>query len=323
MPGEGFDTTSSLSLYTAGFGIRKPNLCITDSTGPETHNYCGSPKYCTRDSSVNTCGLEFLHGGVLHRQCLTTATPAASDPVCARLHANVRDQTLKVNHIFDRVGRHVTTCYPSYPPGNSKGWCSTRDITSDIDSEPTPMSGWGFCSGAQEQSECNAIGIGYNTTAEEVHYMDRLTCANTLYDWETFGRKKKPPFEEYREEYEARGLICTGRVSKRDWSKENFFQQIDGQRFHRLEVTEQLIRSAVDSGTIYEYTVEGGPNCHGDEGGPLFRVANFRPVLVGIFSFVPWGKCTGKEDLAFHMDIKYHMAWLARYAAEDGWCLQK
>ena len=50
--------------------------------------------------------------------------------------------------------------------------------------------------------------------------------------------------------------------------------------------------------------INGGPNCFGDSGGPLWRAVTVDsggkkekkvPVLVGVFSFLLWGTCYGAQ----------------------------
>ena len=59
---------------------------------------------------------------------------------------------------------------------------------------------------------------------------------------------------------------------------------------------------------IKKHYINGGPNCFGDSGGPLWRTveahSNLKngsqkkknvPVLVGVFSFLLWGTCYGAQ----------------------------
>ena len=57
--------------------------------------------------------------------------------------------------------------------------------------------------------------------------------------------------------------------------------------------------------------INGGPNCFGDSGGPLWRAVTVDsdgkkekkvPVLVGVFSFLLWGTCYGAQ-VSFKFDI--------------------
>ena len=59
---------------------------------------------------------------------------------------------------------------------------------------------------------------------------------------------------------------------------------------------------------IKKHYINGGPNCFGDSGGPLWRTVDAHsklendtikkknvPVLVGVFSFLLWGTCYGAQ----------------------------
>ena len=66
---------------------------------------------------------------------------------------------------------------------------------------------------------------------------------------------------------------------------------------------------------IKKHYINGGPNCFGDSGGPLWRTVTINsrsvvtegesihrpkeeikvPVLVGVFSFLLWGTCHGAQ----------------------------
>ena len=74
---------------------------------------------------------------------------------------------------------------------------------------------------------------------------------------------------------------------------------------------------------IKRYYINGGPNCFGDSGGPLWRAVTITsktgdgdglventvsserkvPVLVGVFSFLLWGTCYGAQVNV----IKFHL----------------
>ena len=59
---------------------------------------------------------------------------------------------------------------------------------------------------------------------------------------------------------------------------------------------------------IKKHYINGGPNCFGDSGGPLWRTVEAEsklenestkkkkvPVLIGVFSFLLWGTCHGAQ----------------------------
>ncbi len=71
--------------------------------------------------------------------------------------------------------------------------------------------------------------------------------------------------------------------------------------------------------------INGGPNCFGDSGGPLFSVvrAGVRrqvPVLVGVFSFMLWGTCSGREEPGYHGDVEALLRWIEKYVDRDEMC---
>ena len=148
--------------------------------------------------------------------------------------------------------------------------------------------------------------------------MGQETYLQTLFKRQTLeGEEKGVEFNKAKWHYFRSGLICTGVVHYRDWSEDGAYLHTELDKFKEVDLGPELIDSVVESRQVKAQPVTAGPSCFGDEGGPLFRVHRKRAVLVGIFSFVPWGKCVGREDLGFFTGVKEHMAWIRQYVAWD------
>jgi len=68
---------------------------------------------------------------------------------------------------------------------------------------------------------------------------------------------------------------------------------------------------------IKPYNVNGGPSCFGDSGGPLWQLRQKRdgtkvPVLIGVFSFMLWGTCTGRADPGYYVKVADLHDWILK-----------
>ena len=75
---------------------------------------------------------------------------------------------------------------------------------------------------------------------------------------------------------------------------------------------------------IKKHYINGGPNCFGDSGGPLWRFVEAEsklenestkkkkvPVLIGVFSFLLWGTCHGAQvNLIYCISVLFHQIYL-------------
>jgi secreted trypsin-like serine protease len=71
--------------------------------------------------------------------------------------------------------------------------------------------------------------------------------------------------------------------------------------------------------------IDGGPSCFGDSGGPFWRmVANPEgtqtPVLVGVFSFMLWGTCIGRNEPGYYGRVSDHLEWINQYIPKNQVC---
>ena len=52
--------------------------------------------------------------------------------------------------------------------------------------------------------------------------------------------------------------------------------------------------------------INGGAFCYGDSGGPLWVYGDKNddiPVQMGVYSFMPWGTCTGTHDQSYFGNV--------------------
>jgi secreted trypsin-like serine protease len=73
--------------------------------------------------------------------------------------------------------------------------------------------------------------------------------------------------------------------------------------------------------------IDGGPSCFGDSGGPLWKMVNNpykggtpTPVLIGVFSFMLWGTCIGRNEPGYYGRVSDHIEWIHRYVPKEEVC---
>ena len=77
------------------------------------------------------------------------------------------------------------------------------------------------------------------------------------------------------------------------------------------------------------FSIDGGPSCFGDSGGPLFRLMEDQdknggspvvPVQIGVFSFILWGTCQGVAEPGYYGRVKLFREWIKKYVPEEEIC---
>ena len=67
--------------------------------------------------------------------------------------------------------------------------------------------------------------------------------------------------------------------------------------------------------------VNGGPSCFWDSGGPPFTVTgDGRVVLFGVFSFMLWGTCRGRDEPSYYVRVEDNVQWLMKYVSREEIC---
>lgn len=85
--------------------------------------------------------MSFLFNNTYHQRCLKSETPSGLSKECQNLWKFDSQTEIKTNHIFNKNGSYLMTCFPKFPPQSSKGWCTTRSPEVDTNTEPDPSKG--------------------------------------------------------------------------------------------------------------------------------------------------------------------------------------
>jgi hypothetical protein len=111
-----------------------------------------------------------------------------------------------------------------------QGWCTVREPGVFKDTEPTPTSGWGFCS----KDNCNGyVATVTDPSAVKVDILNERYCVDKLGD---NLRVEQPSVK--REEYEnllgGAKAICIGHNTTRDFNRDVFYEIDDSGAFKKV-----------------------------------------------------------------------------------------
>jgi len=315
------------NLLVSGFGKRKLPHCITDSQGPEKFGICGRPLRCTHDHRAVKCGLEFLYNGKLHTDCIKSANPSTKDPVCRRLaKGQHRRYVRKTSHVLsaDRSSL-VTTCYPLSPDQPTKGWCTVRDPGEERNKEPDFSSGWGFCSTDKDLDQCNSghnIRDKMDLSIRSVTRFRQEFCVDQLIN----NLRVEQPEVTLENIDDLPRQFCFGRNTTVDLSSQHFYIQKSKNKFSKLEgrLDQNIVTALSKANPGNVEAIDGGPNCFGDSGGPVFSPADDSGdiILEGVFSYMLWGTCRGRSEPSYAIQLSTYYDWILRHIPKKEICVR-
>ena len=200
-----------------------------------------------------------------------------------------------------------------------------RDLGSNEDSEPTHDGGWGFCWDDPSQINCNRIiHIVRDHRAIAVKLLSKEYCVDKLED----NLKVEQPLvqrEEFADLFGTHKVFCIGQNMTVNISGHSLYETHDGSgRFRKVtdKRNRTLLMTQLMSRQIMKnHTVNGGPSCFGDSGGPLFTVTgDGKVVLLGVFSFMLWGTCRGRDEPSYYVRVEDNVQWLMKYVSREEIC---
>ena len=116
-------------------------------------------------------------------------------------------------------------------------------------------------------------------------------------------------------------LFCAGYNVSYDFSADHFMRIHKNGLFRRMKAT--------ISDELRPYRINGGALCVGDSGGPLWVYNTGKkkmstqkavPVQMGVYSFMPWGTCSGAHETSFFGYIPQFLDWIFQYVPEEDVC---
>lgn len=316
----------SEELFFAGFGRRRLPHCITNMNGPDMFHLCGRPLECTRSSEHRTekCGLDFLYKNTTQSACLALPNPSTEHPICKKLATDKKKYFKKKTFVFDaELKVLLATCYPTIMQDKEKGWCTTRAPNDDVNKEPEYDRGWGFCGQEEDQEFCDKqIDTTFqNTERVSVKQLDTKYCVDQL-ELNLIKEEIKVP----RADYEAlKFLICVGRNLSVNFNTTQAYRMDNKTgKFTKQKVDKAAIDLLLKA-NVSQFAVDGAA-CFGDSGGPLLKYVNHngvkKPVIVGVFSFLLWGTCRGRNDPSYYLRIMDYMdSFIFKYVPKNETCM--
>ena len=320
------DFTDDLSdqLYFAGFGRRRIQFCVTNMRGPDKFNICGRSKVCLEKTAYmeKKCPLEFMYKNQTYDKCLTIPNPSMEDPICVRLsQASSFNETVYV--FSSDMQKVLAICIPPTVQLREKGWCITQGPMDKMLSEPLqPAASWGFCGSEDDQLQC-ATSIDdklYNTAKIPVSRFNDQFCLEQLENNLRYEMVKTADTDKF-----LKNVICVGKNVSNDWQNVKAYKFIDkNNTFYRQTIDEEALELLARA-NISKYGLDGAA-CLGDSGAPLFKYVEDngieKPVLVGIFSFLLWGTCRGRNEPSYFSKVKAYMDnFILKYIPKNETCI--
>ena len=115
-------------------------------------------------------------------------------------------------------------------------------------------------------------------------------------------------------------IFCAGFNHTYDFRQDKFVEMMSGGNFRKIAVDRRPFLSK----SLRPHRINGGAFCFGDSGGPLW-VYDYKngvktPVQMGVFSFMPWGTCTGAHEPSYFGNVVKFLDWIFQYVPEDQVC---
>ncbi|XP_071747792.1 uncharacterized protein [Lepeophtheirus salmonis] len=322
---DSMDLDSTGTYYTAGYGHRKMSFCMTDNRGPEKFALCNTEDHCREMQQTTSCRISFEYEKKNHRTCLKDVpNPSHGDKRCAILLNAFKDKDRPI-HLFDERDDYLTTCYPNI---KGVGWCGIRDVGSVGTPKILPQSGWGYCSLDSYVSQCDKFDLFWNKVNPEAIKVDLLpgdVCDEML---GANLRVEQPHIkvEEFTGSKEKYSVFCAGQTHKYHYEMDSFFKKSSSGSFTEVNSTNERIDKLLKMNQFTKEYLKGGPNCFGDSGGPIWKYSTIKksrkvgPVLVGVFSFMLWGTCLGRQEPPFYGRVKTKLDWIYQYVPKNEVC---
>jgi len=304
-------------LYVAGYGRRQLPHCVTNGAGPEKFGICGRPVECTKVHRARKCGLSFLYDGMTHKQCIKGRTPSSRDPECKKMLKSLGLRKLHTTTHIVSKNKILATCYPTKPAKGSKGWCTVRDPMHDEDMEPEYEKGWGFCSEDHDQETCNSsVNDEIDLESFQVSKLSKSYCLEQL----MLNLNIEQPDVTIEQVEPFPKQFCTGRNISLEYNQDNFVRKRPNGKYKMMKYSQKLKNLLREKGPSYAHTIDGGPACFGDSGGPAFKIVDSTPVLQGVFSYMLWGTCRGRHEPSYYGRVTDFLEWIYRHVPREEVC---
>jgi hypothetical protein len=244
------------------------------------------------------------------------------DPVCINLA--LKTNFSRTVYVLDNnMGRLVATCIPSTVQVKERGWCATQGPAQAQPTDPGYSSGWGFCGSEEDQLECDKIVDKKltNTSKIQVSQFDEAYCTETLQR----NLNMEPGALKDPKRAFLRNVFCAGKNLSAEWENIDIYRFDDTRNIFIKQLMDRRVTETLTRAKISPYGLDGVA-CAGDAGAPLFKYVEEngvrKPVLVGLFSFLLWGTCRGKEEPSYFTNVEAYMdSFILKYIPKNETCI--
>lgn len=94
-------------------------------------------------------------------------------------------------------------------------------------------------------------------------------------------------------------------------------------KFVELMAMSEFRPTLEQAAELRPYRINGGGFCYGDSGGPLwvylkngYDKNDDIPVQMGLYSYMPWGTCTGAHEPSYFGAVAMFLDWIYQYVPE-------
>ena len=189
--------------------------------------------------------------------------------------------------------------------------------------EPGYSSGWGFCSSEEDQLQCDSVADKKlkNTAKLLVSQFDRQFCTEKLAKNLQADHMRLDTVASVSEE----NMFCGGKNVTADWENVEAYTFDAKSGIFQLHRLDELAVRTLANANVSKYEVDGVA-CQGDAGAPLFKYVDHRgvqkPVLVGLFSFLLWGTCRGKQEPSYFTRVQHYMeSFILKHVPRNETCI--